>query len=386
MVRRAWLWSSLWVVISACGDSVGSDVGDDDDRDAGTQTQDGSVAGEDGEASLGSYVRGRVTDPDGKPLADVEVRTEKSVGRTDSSGRFELMVEDAAEGKEVGVSVEGSKYSTGTVPVRVTKSADANVELTVKERKMVILEDSKTGGRVQVDDGFAVELPAAALSTSRGLAVEGPVEVRYTVVSDARDVVALPGRMQSSDKVALDGYGMVEVAFFQDGERLVLNKTATYEMPLVADSGLEDGKEIPAYLLTAEDKRWQKGASAMVKSGKVVVRSDHDGWVGAAKELPADSCVAGRLKASADRAAPNTTIRAARARGLSLVQTDTADDGSFCLPVTPDDDWQVSAYFADGKADSLGIQVSVNSSQAAGMCGGDGCKQVGEVELPAIKD
>lgn len=385
MVARTWLWFALCLGIGGCGNYDDASSPAEGPQDGGTA--DGAMSSDDAAMSLGAFVRGRVTDAEGKPVADVEVRADKSTGRTDSSGRFELRVDDTDDGKEVGVSVEGEKYSNGTVPVRIEKGgADANVELTVKERKMVMLEDSKVGGRIEGDDGFAMDVPEDALKTREGDVVVGPVEVRYALVSVPDDVVAAPGRMQSLDQRGLDGYGMVEVSFFQNGERLVLEKTATYEIPLVADSGLDEGKEVDGYQLTAEDKRWEKGSTATVKSGKLVVKSDRDGWVGAAKELPTDSCVAGRLKSSADTAAPNTTIRAARARGLSLVQADTAADGSFCLPVTPNDDWAVSAYFADSKANSLGIQVSVNSADATGMCGGSGCKQVGDVELPVLKE
>ncbi len=387
MVARAWLVSALClsIALGGCGDSSApaASLTNPEDDSAG-QTEDGGALA-DAAALTAAYVRGRVTDATGKPVPDVEVGVDKSRARTDASGRFELRVDEVEDGKEVGVSVQGDKYSNGTLPVRVEKNVNANVELTVKERKMVMFPDSKEGGRLEADDGFTMELPPEALQDSKGVAVAGPVEVRYALVSEAGDVTAAPGRMQASGEVPLDGYGMVEVLFFQNGERLVLNKAVSYEIPLVADSDLEEGKEVEGYQLSAQDKRWQKGVGATVKEGKLVVKSDRDGWVGAAKELPVESCVSGRLRASADQAAPNTLIRAARARGLSLVQAATAEDGSFCLPVTPNDDWQVSAYFgADSKGSERGIQLSLNSSEAAGMCGGTGCKQVGDVELPFL--
>jgi hypothetical protein len=61
----------------------------------------------------------------------------------------------------------------------------------------------------------------------------------------------------------------------------------------------------------------------------------------------------------------------------------TAADGSFCVPVTPDDDWRVSTYFDDG-AEAFGLEVALDSGEAAGVCGGSGCKQLGDVALPRL--
>lgn len=136
--------------------------------------------------------------------------------------------------------------------------------------------------------------------------------------------------------------------------------------------------------MTAQEVRWVPHARARVQTSKLIVRTAQDEWIGAATALPATSCMKGKLAVASGSRVANTTIRATRVRGLSLIQAETSDDGSFCLPVTPDDDWSVSTFFADGQS-SFGLQVDLRSDQAAGMCGGDtGCKNLGEVSLPKL--
>jgi Carboxypeptidase regulatory-like domain len=328
-------------------------------------------------------IRGRVTDLGGSPLAGVEVVAAGVKVKTDANGRFELGV--AAE-KEVRVAVESERYSASALPVTVSKEAAANIELTVKSRSVAMLPDAEKGGRIEGSDGFAVELPEGALRDASGMPVKGEVELRYALVTSADDVTAAPGRMQASDKKGLEGFGMAEVRFYKRGERLTLGKEMTVEVPLHRDHQLKDGDTVDLFEHGREDLRWQASQRASVQGNKAVLRSSRDEWLGAAREQPTDSCVSGRLSAGEDGSAQvaNTTIRAARERGLSLIQVETAADGSFCVPVTPDDDWRVSTYFDDG-AEAFGLEVALDSAQAAGMCGGSGCKQLGNVALPRLQ-
>jgi len=367
----------------ACGDTKeDSTPADAAVVDARAQPDTGADAGDQPDASLPPVegrVKGRVTTVDGKPLAGLTVRSGNDVAKTDEQGRFSLEVREKDEAR---IAIDSDKYSSGATPVRVDAKSDANVELAVLERKAVMVEDASKGGRSEGADGFAVDLPEKALRNEDGSEVKGKVEVRYALVNKSKDVTAAPGRMEAKGG-ALEGYGMAEVRFYKDGKELKLVQKARFEIPLHADHGLTDGKEVGLFELGKEDKRWREGTKGMVKNGKVVVESDKSDWVGAAKALPVDSCVSGRLTANMN-AAKNTTIRAARDRGLSLVQAETAEDGSFCLPVTPNDDWRVSTYYDDGK-DGLGLEVPVNSADATGMCGGSGCKSVGDVDLPTLE-
>jgi Carboxypeptidase regulatory-like domain len=327
-------------------------------------------------------IRGRVTDLGGGPLAGVEVIAAGMKVKTDASGRFELGV---AGEKEVRVAVESDRYSASALPVTVRKDAVANIELTVKSRSVAMLADAEKGGRIEGSDGFAVELPEGALRDASGLPVKGEVELRYALVTSADDVTAAPGRMQASDKKGLEGFGMAEVRFYKAGQRLTLGKEMKVEVPLHRDHQLQDGELVELFEHGREDLRWQASKRASVQGNKAVLRSAKDEWLGAAREQPTDSCVSGRLSAGEDGSArvANTTIRAARERGLSLIQVETAADGSFCVPVTPDDDWRVSTYFDDG-AEAFGLEVALDSAAAAGMCGGSGCKQLGDVALPRL--
>lgn len=328
-----------------------------------------------------AVVRGRVTDVYGQALKDVDVVAGNVKSRTDAAGRFEIEV---AGGRELRLSVESETYSGATLPVKVDKGA-ANIELSVKSRTALVLKDAAAGGRVAGADGFAVELPGSALRDADDKRVTGEVEVRYALIGNASDVTAAPGRMESEDMEGLDGYGFAEVRFYKSGKRVSLDKEITVEVPMHAAHGLNDGDEVDGYELGVTNSRWRKAAKVSVSEGKARLRTSHDEWLGAAKALPADSCVAGRLGVGKqlDTKATRTAVRAARARGLSLVQAEAGEDGSFCLPVTPNDEWSVSTYYDDGDA-TFGLRVNVDSKEATGMCGGDGCKQLGDLTLPRL--
>jgi hypothetical protein len=329
----------------------------------------------------GGRVRGRVTDVLGKPVADVAVVVGDQTVLTDAEGRFDTKVR-ADAGGEVQVAVEAKSYSSGAAPVKVTDGAESHVEVSVKKRDSVMATVAADGITAEGKDGFVAKVPADGLRTKSGEPVTGSVEVAYAVVKDPADVTAAPGRLESEDQKSLEGYGIAEVVFYQGDEQLVLGKSAHFEIPMSVEIATENGQKVPAYGMAGGDKRWRSGGEATVQDGKLVIDTDRASWIGAARELPVDSCVAGKLLTGSGAAAA-TTIRAARGRGLSLVQADTGSDGSFCLPVTPDDSWSVSTYYDDGK-EGLGLRVEVVSEDAAGMCGDSTCKQVGDIVLPAL--
>jgi hypothetical protein len=365
------LVTSLSLIAGACGDSP-SNAGDGDgDGDADAGTPDAGLPER--------RVRGRVTDVTGKAVADVPVVVEGEMVQTDAEGRFDVKVR--TDEAEVQVAVDSKSYSSGTMPVKVAGGADSHVEVSVKSRQSVMATVASDGVSAE-KDGVIVKVPADGLRTKSGEEVSGEVEVAVTVVKDPADVTAAPGRLESDDRQSLEGYGFAEVRFFQNDAELVLTKVAHFEIPLSAEIATENGEKVVAYGLGTSDKRWKSAGEATVMDGKLVIETDQAAWLGGARALPIDSCVSGRLLAGGS-AALNTTIRAARGRGLSLVQADTGTDGSFCVPVTPNDDWQVSTYYDDGAA-GLGLSIPLNSSDATGMCGGDGCKQVGDVDLPAL--
>lgn len=366
----------LGALALGCGDDPASPAVD---PDGGPEEGDTS--------SEQAVIKGRVTDVTGAPLKDVDVVAAGGTkGRTDERGRFQVTV--AAKG-DTRIAVESEKYSGAALSVRADKEASAQVELSVKSRSTLMLVDAEKGGRVQDDDGFAVELPAGGLKDSADKPVTGAVEVRYATIKNASDVSAAPGRMQTSTEKGLDGYGFVEVRFYKDGQRVILAKQMRVEIPLQAGSELKEGQQVDLYGLGKGDGRWKATSKAQVSANKVVVDTMQDDWLGAAQETPVDSCVNGRLgimpKGALQSAmVANTTLRAARARGLSLVQAESGEDGSFCLPVSPNDDWHVTTFYDDGK-ESYELAVDLRSSDAAGMCGGTGCKSVGDVALPSLE-
>lgn len=375
-------------------DPVGGDAGNGaatDDMDAAA-TPDGDIEGSDDDGSVDdaaaddaaagampkAQVRGRVTDDKGMPLVGVPVVVGDQEVQTDDKGGFSAVTGDI-KGGEVRVAVRSDKYSSAVMPVSAGDDA-ASVEVAVVEKKTLMVAEAMTGGRVEDDSGFAVNLAEASLRKKNGEVVAGPVEIRFAVVDEPEKVTAAPGRMQREDKTGLEGSGIVEVTFFQDGEELTLAEPADIEIPLVDDHGLQDGDEVEMFALGKDDSRWKPAPRAMAQGNKVVVRTDKTDWLGAASPLPDTSCVSGSLTFK-QRPAPATAVRAARKRGLSLIQAQTLPDGSFCLAVTPDDDWAVSAFIDDGEQ-AGGFAVDLDSRDAVGMCGGSGCKDVGEVAIP----
>ncbi len=341
----------------------------------------GAAGGDGGVRERTGWIRGQVTDVDGVLLADVDVAVNGVSTRSDSRGRFALQ---ALADRELQMTAQSDMYSTAVLPVTVDQGTGAQVQVALKPRRIVKLADAAAGGRVESDDGFALELPGGALLDDQAAAVSGEVEVRYVIIDRPREIAAAPGRMQAMDHSGIEGYGMAEVGFYQNGTRLKLGKLMQMEVPLYEGNTLTEGQEVDVYQMTAEEVRWAQGPRARVQTSKLVVSTAQDEWLSAAAALPATSCMKGKLTVEGGAQAANTTLRAIRTRGLSLIQAETASDGSFCLPVTPDDDWSVSSFFSDGQR-SFGLQVDLRSDNAAGMCGGStGCKDLGQVALPAL--
>lgn len=328
-----------------------------------------------------SFIRGRVTDVRGAPLANLEVSADGATVRTNARGRFEL---PATAGREVRMLVNDPMYTRAEMPVSVAAGVGAQVEVAVKSRRVLSMLSASAGGRVESDDGFAVELPSDALIDQRGAKVTGAVEVRYATITEPSDITAAPGRMQTANRDSIEGYGLAEVSFYQSGARLTLTKAMKVEVPLSVGHGLTEGQDVDTYQLSRADSRWAQRARSQVRGSKVVVTTSEESWVGAASALPTPSCMKGTLGLDGGPRLANTTIRAARARGLSLIQAETHADGSFCMPVSPDDDWSVSAAFDDGQT-AYGLAADLRSDEASGMCGGTGCKDIGSVTLPIVE-
>ena len=80
------------------------------------------------------WVRGRLTDVAGAPLAELEISVDETRVRSDRLGRFELRTR---AGREARLSVQSEMYSATTLPVWVAEESGAQVELTVKPRRVI---------------------------------------------------------------------------------------------------------------------------------------------------------------------------------------------------------------------------------------------------------
>lgn len=119
--------------------------------------------------------------------------------------------------------------------------------------------DPSTGGTIEIAENFSVTLPANTIATTAdGTPYSGPVEVyvNHDAPEDANEMlnsaINAPGMMEDGSTVALESYGMMDIALeTPDGDPLLLDESTKAEvrMPIAPDTEMRGPEQVPFWVL-----------------------------------------------------------------------------------------------------------------------------------------
>ena len=256
----------------------------------------------DGPAGPGT-VAGRVTTPDGAPVADAPVvlaGTGAPVATTDADGRFSLAV---AAGQERVLRVDSDRHGNRVAVVRVPATGGTvPLELTVVPRDVPVAfaaPFSLDGGSHRTRDGGSVSVPPGGFVTADGSPVLGDVTlvVAEVDVSNPAELAAFPGEFAgTAEGEGVPGpivsLGTVEYEFRADGQEVDLapGVEAAIEIPIYVDAYQDGtavglGDSIPLWSLDEGTGLWtQEGEGTVVASARsrtgfaLAATVDHFTW------------------------------------------------------------------------------------------------------------
>lgn len=208
--------------------------------------------------------------------------------------------------------------------------------------------DPATGGRVTGPDGVELIFPADGLTLRGGIALDGPVEVRWTHVATAELVTAVPGnlavRIEGVD-VPLQSFGMVRVELRHPDGEVVLETPAKLSFPLVDGHGFHDGQEVGIYVLDPRSGVWVHEGDGRVEGDRFTgIAMSRQGWWNCDAPLARRGCVRGAI-AHAGWKLPEDT--AAHLVGVAYMTRSVAfpdDEGGFCVDGMPGVQARLEAY------------------------------------------
>ncbi len=236
--------------------------------------------------------------------------------------------------------------------------------LTVYEARV----DPATGGRVTGPDGVELIFPADGLTLRGGIALDGPVEVRWTHVASPHLVTTVPGNLAvriEGVNVPLQSYGMARVELFHPDGEVVLETPAKLSFPLAPDHGLHDGQEVGIYVLDPQSGIWVHEGDGTVAGDRFTgIAMSRQGWWNCDAPLRARGCVRGSIAHTGWKLPSNT---AAHLVGLEYMTRSVAypdQDGGFCVDGMPEVPARIEAY-QTGKS-CFRIESAMVEASAAG--------------------
>jgi len=390
-MRRDWIVVaslSLGLLSGGCSDDKKSKSAE---PDAGKAADAALTTPDAGPGAKKTIVKGRVASPEGRTVGGIEVQIGEKKVLTDNRGIFEA--EDLPPGK-TQVSVKDKEHSAAQVTVDVKDQASHQVSLTVIEYAKAELADAEAGGTVSAE-GMKVMLPPMSLKSKEGVAVKGKVEARYAIVNESGMLPASPGGMQAEmDKqtVDLESFGMIDIAFFQNDEKLVFEGEAELEFPLGVNSKA-DGAEVDISSFDAEAGKWkQEGKGTVDKSaggnGVAKTKVKHFSWWSATAPLTDQTCVKGTLLTSTGTPIANMQLQITGVDYLTSLSATTSTEGTFCSTAKLGSTNRITAFGGDGTSYFEWASVDVLANNTPAMCGAtpDTCLDIGTVMGESLFD
>lgn len=236
------------------------------------------------------YVSGIVKSVEGDPLADVEVKSNGYIVKTDALGSFTIEHVENVDGRYIlkfskkgyfPVTRSGESGSVGLMEVVLVKENQKEVSTTTKFT-------STKGATVRVG-GMAVEFPKDGIIYEDGTSYKGTVDVKVLYLDPKKPIfpAAMPGgdlvaRDSSLTDVPLVSYGMVNVELRDaKGAKLQVNDEVKSKVTFPIPEGMlaKAPEKMPLWHFNESTGKWEESGLA-VKNGDVYEGEvEHFSWV-----------------------------------------------------------------------------------------------------------
>jgi hypothetical protein len=229
-----------------------------------------------GPAATGTVtVKGRVTLPDGTPLAGVAVTVAGSTAGAQTDAQGAVTLAGVPAGVPLVLRLVRAGHAEGSVRLAALAngSADGWFQSALAPRGAAgTLASAQAGGPVVGPSGARVVFPPAALVRADGSPATGAVDVAITPVDVVNAIGAFPGPFTG---IQADGtstpiatFGVMEIDVSQGGQPLQVapGLTATLDIPIYT-GGAAAGQTIPLWSLDEVAGMWvQEGTGTVVAS------------------------------------------------------------------------------------------------------------------------
>ncbi|MCA9656423.1 MAG: carboxypeptidase regulatory-like domain-containing protein [Myxococcales bacterium] len=346
LARRA----ALLALLGATACAFDRDPADDGDTDGASDGGSGESGDPSDDAPQGTVVVGTVTDAEGAPLGEVELRYEDTTVRSDAEGRFELPVE---AGDAVIVHLHKPGYVRGLERVTVREDVPSALRAVLRPEAPAIPLDADLGGEVVGMRGARIDAPPGAFVTRDGRAIGGTVEVHLTPLNPAipAEYDAYPGdglaRTFDGGLVQLETFGVLDVTVRQDGQDLTIadGMGVEVEIPLPDPAPAVLPDAVALWGFDEEAGVWEEEGIATLDAAAGIYRGTitHLSPWNADQPLQA-TCIKGHVQDEAGRPVAGAIVYAEGQDYLGGSTATSDEAGEFCVPVRKDSRVEVTAY------------------------------------------
>lgn len=219
-----------------------------------------------------------VLDLDGSPLADVAADSVDYVIESETVNDFDQIFLTLTPSPDSGLIVlSKAGYLDGLVYLNQAESSQTKI-VTLIEAGDPIIVDGAAGGNFSGTDGAAVDIQPESLQRPDGATAFGDIELYITPVNtdDHIAVRAFPGSFLGAPEdidfeVPIYSYGVANISFYQNDEKLQLRDgfTAELTLPMYASTHIdgtdvEVGDSVPFWILNEQSGLWEQNGEALV--------------------------------------------------------------------------------------------------------------------------
>ncbi|MBK7233043.1 MAG: carboxypeptidase regulatory-like domain-containing protein [Saprospiraceae bacterium] len=248
------------------------------------ENQDSIISdGNDRPVLVSSGVFGRVFDPSGNPLENVEVSFDRTSVLTDKNGVF-LLKDQLMNKQGAHIKFKKSSYFEVYRTVIPVKGQVVNLETRLIKRSLTKTIQSAQGGPVESNGNASVIFQANSFQNENSQPYSGSVRV-YTYYLDPladQTLSEMPGNLTGRDKdgkyVVLRTIGMLKVELEDEmGNPLKLNPNLPAEMKVPIPSSLQSKAEefIPLWYFDQTKGSWIEEGKAKVNGSYYVGNAAH---------------------------------------------------------------------------------------------------------------
>ena len=323
-------------------------------------------------------LRGMIKSVGGGALEGVKVSAGKVSARSGPDGRYELR---AAAG-EARISFELEGYVSGFRSATLLSKRPTQLDVSLLQLGDAVQIDAAKGGMAEGKRGARVMVPAGAFVDGDGKAVSGMVDVYVTPLDPgmAAERAAAPTLLAENDgeTAPLESFGMLDVTARASGEKLNVASGKELEIAIPVATGATPEPTIDLWSFDEARGLWvSEGEATYDEASKsYVAKAKHMSLWNADKVYLA-TCICGVVKDSDGKSLPGARVEASGASYVGSSETNTDENGKFCVPVRKDSDVEVAAYHASTGGQSRRIHSGDEDTTVPPKAGDPRCQDVG---------